>query len=364
MRNSIGDDSSDGRWNVSAVSFGLNVGVAQTHLARQRALKQRLADRAELENAQHIHLRQIAFPAENHVDTWPSDIHRGDMIVSHAIERAHEHAKVDAAALENPVKPKDMALDLATAGVGHVSGPKFTGAEHLEEMGRELTGEAGEAWEILSQSPVGRTALAEQRAAAGVERLELAHTATELAERDLELRKRLGEHEKSKGDRVMETLLDYAIFIPGAGPFVRTIAGMMFDIAIASDAARVTRLRSRFYVWFVAGYIWQLTLANTVGGPAKDTAHGKAGEQWYKWDKMYYDLGVNAAPLASSPGGFFAQVSLMHYAMEHYTDGGWGGLGFKMRNWQIPDGFIVNWSPELLGRALATQLHKRKYLVD
>ena len=64
--------------------------------------------------------------------------------------------------------------------------------------------------------------------------------------------------------------------IPLAGPFVRTIAGMIFDIAIASDAARVTRIRSRMYVWFVAGYVHQLALADT-GAPKLDTSHGKLG---------------------------------------------------------------------------------------
>src|SRR5437588_8946215 len=117
----------DGRWYVSAVSFGLNVDVAQMNLARHRALKQRLSDQAELQNAQHVHLRPIAFPAENHVVTWTSDIYHGDMIIKSAIERAHEHAKQDAETLENPVTPVDMALDLASAGVGHLTGPKFTG---------------------------------------------------------------------------------------------------------------------------------------------------------------------------------------------------------------------------------------------
>jgi hypothetical protein len=61
------------------------------------------------------------------------------------------------------------------------------------------------------------------------------------------------EKEKSRGDKMLEIGLDLSGLIPGAGPFVRTIAGMMFDIAISSDAARVTKLRSRFYVWFVTG---------------------------------------------------------------------------------------------------------------
>jgi len=54
----------------------------------------------------------------------------------------------------------------------------------------------------------------------------------------------------------------------------------------------------------------------------------------------------------------------MNYASEHYTDSGWGGLSFKRQHWQIPDDYITRWRPELLGRALATQLHKRKYLIE
>jgi hypothetical protein len=61
---------------------------------------------------------------------------------------------------------------------------------------------------------------------------------------------------------------------------------------------------------------------------------------------------------------FRAQVSLLHYASEHYTQGGWGGLGYKPEKWNFPDQYITKWSPELLGRALATQLHTRKYLVE
>jgi len=54
----------------------------------------------------------------------------------------------------------------------------------------------------------------------------------------------------------------------------------------------------------------------------------------------------------------------MHYAAEHYTAGGWGGLGFKPHNWKTIDDYIVNWNPEILGRALATQLHTRKTLIE
>src|SRR5262249_22655229 len=121
------------------------------------------------------------------------------------------------------------------------------------------------------------------------------------------------ENEKSTGDKVLETGVVWASHIPGVGPFVNTIAGMMFETAIANDASRVTKLRSRCYVYFVAGYINQLALADT-GLPGR------------KLDKKYFDLGAAAAPKPNSPDSFNAQLSLMHYASEHYTDGGWRGL--------------------------------------
>jgi len=141
---------------------------------------------------------------------------------------------------------------------------------------------------------------------------------------------------------------------------VKTFAGMMFNIAIAGDAARITRIRSRFYIWFVAGYIHELCMYDT-GTPTLDASKGKAGQLWYHWDKKYFDLGTS---LVSDRLRFYPQASLMHYAAEHYTAGGWAGLAFKPHNWKTIDDYIVNWSPELLGYALATQLHKTHNLTD
>jgi hypothetical protein len=123
---------------------------------------------------------------------------------------------------------------------------------------------------------------------------------------------------------------------------------MMF-VAISSDASRVTKIRSRCYIYYVAGYISKLTLAQTASPKARI-------------DKKYFNMG--AAPTVGTGNNFRAQVSLLHYASEHYTQGGWGGLGYKPEKWKFPDQYITKWSPELLGRALATQLHTRKYLVE
>jgi len=234
----------------------------------------------------------------------------GDTIIKSAIKRAHEHAREDAKTLENPVTPVDMALDMTGMGVGHLA-KAGEGAEHLAQY-----------YEALAHGREAR-----------------------------ELGEKLREKEKSTGDKVLETGLALAGQIPGAGHFVNTIAGMMFDIAISSDASRVTKLRSRCYVYFVAGYINKLTLADT-GVPGR------------KLDRKYFDLGTVAAPTPNSPGSFNVQISLMHYASEHYTDGGWRGLGFKPQVWTFPDQYVAKWSPELLGRAMATQLHKREYLIE
>jgi hypothetical protein len=352
-----------GEWYIKAVSFGIDASRAEMALARQRAVKEHLLDKAELENSRHVHLRQAVFPAESHWETWPREVQHGDRIIEEAIKTAYEHASEDAEALENPITWVDMALDLASLGVGHITGPKFTGAEKLEHMGKQLTGEAGTAYKILTQSPVARVALEEERALLHIEALELAHKTAELGREDYKAYQELKKTKESKGDRLLYTAVDYASMIPIAGPFIRTFAGMFFNIAIASDAARVTRIRSRLYVWFVAGYVRQLALADT-GEPKLDRSHGKLGEAWFRWDKKYFDLGVKKAPLPGGPGQFAAQASLMHYAAEHYTNGGWGGLGFRPHNWQTLDDFIVNWSPELLARALATQLHTRKNLTE
>jgi hypothetical protein len=349
-----------GEWYVSAVSFGVNAPGAQLRLARQRALKEDLLDKAELENARHLHLRQMVFPAEGHQETWVKDAHHGDWVIKEAIETAHEHARENAEMLENPVTWADMAIDMLTLGAAT---PKFTGAEKLEHMGEHLKGEAAGAWRLLTQNPVARAELEHQRTLLRIEALELAHKTAELGREDYKLYQELKKTKESKGDRLLFTGVDYASMIPLAGPFVRTIAGMIFDIAIASDAARVTRIRSRMYVWFVAGYVHQLALADT-GAPKLDTSHGKLGEGWFKWDQKYFNLGVKTAPPASSYGSFAVQASLMHYAAEHYTAGGWGGLGFKPHNWKTIDDYIVNWNPEILGRALATQLHTRKTLIE
>src|SRR6185437_3672732 len=152
-----------GEWYVSAVSFGMSAPEAQLRLARQRVIKERLLYKAELENSQHAHLRQAAFPAESHQESWAKDVHHGDWVIKDAIETAHEHASEDAEMLKNPVTWVDMGLDVLSLGVT-AGVPKFTGAEKLEHADEHLKGEAGGAWQVAhaeSRRP-GRTRAAAQ----------------------------------------------------------------------------------------------------------------------------------------------------------------------------------------------------------
>ncbi len=292
----------DGSWYVRAVNFSLSMSQQELRLAQQRALKERLLDKAELQYASRFHPREAAFPAEDHINSWVPDVHAGEGLVAHAIETAYQNARKDAAALENPVQVRDMVSDMVGAGVGLA----------------KSTGEGAE------------------RLAGVYEATEHGNTAKEAGERIQKGR----EGEKGWGDVALETGLDIAGLLPGAGPFVKTIAGMIFDIAISSDASRITKIRSRAYVYFVAGYIQALTTIGT-GQPASAL------------DKKYFQLGVSTAPGLGSVPGFQIQAALLHFASENYTAGGWGGLayiGYKRNQWLFPDQYVVNWRPDAARR--------------
>ncbi|MEJ1934607.1 hypothetical protein WDZ92_30785, partial [Nostoc sp. NIES-2111] len=271
-------------------------------------------------------------------------------LIAHAIEVAHEHAAVDAKVLENPVTPLDIALDLAGGAVGKV-GPGGKAAGKLDDSAKGLPGESKELHDLMSKNPVAARQLAAEQALHRAEALEKMHKAADAGKNVNDVRVVMTAENKSTGDKVLETALNLSSYIPGAGPFIKGFAGMFMEIAIASDAARVTALRSRAYVWFVAGYVGALTWEET-GTPKR------------KLDKKYFDLGFRTAPPVDSPGNYKAQLFLLDFAASHYTDGGWGGLGFKAQHWDFPDQYIVKWSPGLLARSLATQLHTRRYLLN
>jgi len=335
----------DGHWIVDAVVFAVHASAAADQLARQRAVRLKLQEKAEDRAESRIDLRKVAFPIENMpLEKFSQEIQFGDDLLEYAIERAHENAKEDAAMLENPVTPVDMALDMGHLGVNAVmpAGRAVKGAKDLEGT------LAKEYHTLLTNSPVAREAAHAAHVAHQTHQLHKTYEIAHGAHTALEAGEVAHEHEKSTGDKALEIGLDVASVF---SPYVKTLAGMMFEIAIASDAARVTKLRSRCYVLFVAGYIGQLTLTDT-GRPRRAL------------DQKYFDLGVKIAPKPGTPGSMRTQLALLHYASEHYTDGGWRGLGYTKEHWHFPDQYIVKWSPALLGRSFATRLHKRKYLIE
>jgi hypothetical protein len=300
----------DGHWIVDAVAFSLNGQQAAMQIGRQLAYRQRLIDKAEERSAAYIDVRKIAFPIDKlPLERFPDELHFGDQLIHNAIQVAYRKAKEEVKALENPVEPVDMALDLATMGVGHL--PKTT-------------------------------ELAEQ--------LEKVHGIADRGKTALDASKAYLDKEKSAGDRALGVGVNVAGVLPGGG-YIKMFAGMFFEIAIASDAARVAKLRSRCYVHFVAGYAGRITMTDMDQPTEKE-------------DRTFFDLGVSMAPPVGSPGGVRAQMSLLHYASEHYTSGGWHGLGFRPEHWDFPDRYIQKWSPGLVGQALATQLHTKEFLTE
>jgi len=342
--------SPDGYWIIDQVCFALVANAAANQLARQRAEKQMVLDKAELRSESHINLRKAAFPVEDMPLTdYSLNIQLGDFLIQNAIDVAHDNAKEDAKMLENPVTPVDMALDMLALGVKSVKPGEAYRTKQLDEAAEGLKGDARELFGVLTTDPVAARGAATARNIANAEKLDKTREFLDHSKSVKDDIHTLLEKEKSRGDKALEIGLDLSGAIPC--PFIKTIAGMMFDIAISSDAARVTKLRSRCYVYFVAGYINQLALTDT-GVPPR------------KLDKKYFNLGVASAPKPGSPGSLRTQISLMHYASSHYTAGGWNGLGFRKQNWHFPDQYISKWNPILLGQAMATQLHKRQYLIE
>jgi hypothetical protein len=300
---------SDGRWVLDQVCFALVANAAVTREATRRAEAEAVREAANRRAAMHPNVRKIAFPVEDYpLSDFPMNLRMGDHLIEYAIETAVENAREDVKALENPVTPIDMALDMVSLGAGGLAKTGGEGAKKLYEV-----------YETLDKSKTV-----------------------------LDASKVVMEEEKSTGDKALEVGLGLSGMVPVAGPFIKTLAGMFFEGVIASDAGRITKLRSRCYVFYVAGFIKQLALIDT-GRPVR------------KIDQKYFDLGVRQAPKADL-GRVKAQMALLHYASEHYTDGGWGGLNFRKEDWDFPDRYIVKWSPDLLGRSLATQLHQRRYL--
>jgi hypothetical protein len=299
----------DGRWMLGQVCFALHADPAVIREATRRAEAQAVREAADRRAALYFDRRKAAFPVENYTQhDFPMNLSMGEHLIEYAIEAAVENAREDVKALENPVTPVDMALDLTGLGVGTAA---KTGTETVKKL--------AEVYETLDKSKTV-----------------------------LDASKVVMEHEKSTGDKVLEVGLGLSGSVPAAGPFIKTLAGMFFEGVIASDAGRITKLRSRCYLFFVAGFVKQLAMTET-GQPVR------------KIDQKYFNLGVQQGP-KSELGRIRVGIALLHYAAENYTAGGWGGLGFRKQELDYPDQYIVKWSPDLLARSLATQLHKGRYL--
>lgn len=339
----------DGHWFVDRVAFGVNMNAAE----KQQAIRQHLLDEAKLRNMEYFDKRKFFFPAEEHVKKWGQYLQRGDIVVSHLLKLAYEHAKEDAEMLKNPETPLSMALDMGGMAAG-----SLTEAEHplfdtvtgrtwknTEKTIEELNGDERLFYEEYNMPDI----VGDERAARATRMNEFREHIWQ-ANDTREAVDSLRDRESGTGDRILKAGFNATGLLPGGG-FIKLAGGMLFEIAIASDVSRVTKLRSRCYIYFVAGFIFQLTLANT-------------GTPRWKLDRKYFDLGANAAPPMKSFDHFAVQLSLLHYASEHYTGGGWYGFGFVPQVWHIPETYIRKWSPELLGYSLTTQLHTNHYLYD
>ncbi len=330
----------DSHWFIRYVKFGLHLSQVEIKEAEKRALRDRLLDKAETENALHFHARETVFPAEQYIHTWHDEITHGNAHLKYLIEDIYEHAKQEASMPENWIKPEDMALSFAGDGVSAL-------------------GKMAKGGEIVKD-------------AEEVERLEKLHGKVDQGKRAVDGYKTLKEYKetdkeeetenqpifkKSKADIYAELGVEFVSQIPGAGGFVKMLAGMFIEIGLANYAGVVTKIRARIYSLFVGGFITGITLV------------GEDSKLKKERDKKYYELGLNKGLKLAPRVSFQYQMALMHYAMTHYTSGFWKGTtyeyhGLHTLEWNYPDDWITKWSPQLLGRSFVTMLGFKRYLLD
>ena len=382
----------NGRWFIRHVKFGISLSRAEISAEQKRALKERLLDQAETENASHFHARQIVFPAEDYVHTWTTEIAPGETHVNTLVGEIYEAAQKEAAIPDNWVKPEDMALSFGGDAVQLAKGGSIAlkGVDKGEKAAREISlvhGGAAAAKnasemaiklaraekDLLDIESIERIVEAENTLIKAERTLKLAelHERADALKKIIEGYKKLKDYKeldaeeaeerklfaKSKGDLYAELGVQLLSTIPGAGTFVTVFAGMFTEIGLANYAGVVARIRGRMYSLFVAGFVTGLTLM------------GEDPPLKRERDKKYYDLGVQRGLKMPPRASFQTQIYLMDYARQNITSGFWAGTPYAFHgtptpNWDYPHDWEAKWSPILLGCALVTKLGFKKFMIE
>lgn len=346
-----------GHWFIRHVKFGLNMSHAEVTEAERRALKDRLLDQAETENATHFHNRALAFPAEDYIDTWHDEIAGGYKHLKYLMEDIYEEAKKEASMPENWIK----WWDIAGAFAGDVGAMAERGIKATKKMGdvykRVGLVEDPDVYEKgMKMADEAEQAEKYQKAKEKVEQGTQAYGLGKTA-KDLEKDEHNPVFQKSKADLYADVGVELVSQIPGVGGLTKCFAWMFIEIGLSNYAGVVAGIRARFFSCFTAGFITGITLV-------PDTMTLKNER-----DKKYYEWGLQRAIHYTKPVSFRHQIALLDYARTHFTDNFWGGSTYQSHGlqdckWNYPDEWEAKWSPEILGRSLVSMIIAAHHLVD
>jgi len=324
-----------GGWFVEHIKFSPRLGSMQLKVkadmeaADHAAAVKRMLERAEAENKLHPKFR--AFPAAKYTDDpWTEDVNRGAALLDRELKIIYASARAEAAIPDNPYSPKDVGLSLMGGGVG-------------------VLGTTGEAAEKLAKVYEHT-----DQALTGIQMFTTIKEDVEAIKKYKEDGNSVLKGGKSLGDVLVGRGIEVVAALPGVGPFVKGFAGMFFDFASANFAGEVTKIRCRIYLWYIAGFISGLTTVAT-DVPVSE------------FDRKYKDFGLGRAACLSFDQRMQVQISLMHWASEHYTKGNSSGSRMATpEDWtlEFPDGYLAHWSPELLARAISLLICRRPYIVE
>ena len=323
----------DGYWFVEHIKFSPRLGSMQlqakasNEAADKAAKNQRMLERVEA--VYKLHPKYLAFPAAKYTDDWQDDVNKGADLFSREVKIIYAYAKGEASIPDNPYDYKQVGMGLVGGGVGVMG--KLGDAERLADAA-DYTSKAGTAVEMFTKIKEDGESIKKYK----------------------EDGNSVLKGGKSLGDVLVGRGIDVLAEVPGAGPFVKGIAGMFYDFASANFAGEVTKIRCRIYIWYIAGFVSGLT---TVATDVPMT----------EFDKKYKEFGLARARCMSFDERMWVQISLVHWTSEHYTKGDSAGRRMQVPcDWsnEFPDGYLGHWSPELLGQAMTLLICQRPYILE
>lgn len=323
------DKTSKEQWYVEAVGFSITDSLQNISASAALTRRQRILDKIDEDARRRAPPDwKVYFHLDQAGPNWLADAAEGQRLVDRMFLIGHEAAKAMVPMLKNPI------------------GTDFSDGKVTEEMIKAVAGAftAGRSQmsgvDDIAEKLVGRADLTEK-------------VISNAQERD---------GFKLAGDAID---IGLPLAFVEAGPVSAlgsTILGSFLNIAIASDAARVAKARSRLYLFFASGILSNL-FQPVMERPVMPASHKPGTAARYAMEELIFQLGALHTAKFTTRQKYLVQLALLHYAATHNTTEPWHFGNDVDQGWRHPLHYTLYWSRETMLRSFTWQFSRLKYLV-